>query len=252
MTWFDEAVATLADGSDVVCEAGHDRHLTQVIPVVIGSRASSLIAFKADAYEGTLGYCPGDDDVSRTLALYGHWETAGTEMFEQALAHTEGAVIDFGTHVGWYTMHALLEGREVLAVEAVSEHEELTALNAKRHGFTTRLHQAHCWVNNMTRELPWEGAPQIAIAKIDIEGNEQWAIASLGHLISRGLVRNIMLEVSPCFNDSYPAIVDHLMNMGYRAAVIDPWFPFGISDIDAVIADSPQSDMIFSLEPWWS
>lgn len=252
MTWFDQAVAVLSDGSTIACEAGHPEHTHKVVSVDNGTSASVMVCFDAAEYADTHGYCPGDDDVSRTLALYGKWEPAGTAMFRAALANDDGPVIDFGTHVGWYTLIALAMGREVLAVEAVVEHEQLTLDNAVRYGYGAALHQAHCWIDENTPRLPWTpDAPMFALAKVDLEGNDRHAVTIAHDLIYHGNVRNIMLECSPCFNDTYGDLLRHLVGLGYRAAVIDPWQPFTIDDIDRLLEPKQQFDVILALEPWW-
>lgn len=253
MTWLDEAALTLADDSEVGCDAGHFGHARRLTQIDNGTAIHDMMTFAADEYADTNGYCMGDDDVSRTLALYGRWEPAETEIFRQAIAATDGVVIDFGSQIGWYTLLALASGREVLAVEAVQEHEELTRMNATRHGFASFLHQSHAWIDDKTQPLSLVDAPFIAIAKVDLEGNDRYAIAAMEALIEVGYVRNILLEISPTFNDSYPALLRYLVHdIGYKAAVVNPWRVFNASEIDEVVGMYPQVDVILAMEPWWT
>lgn len=253
MTWFDEAVALLNDDSVHECEAGHPRHERMVVGVTMPVDVDKIICFDGFHYSDTPGYCPGDDDVSRTLSLYGRWEAEESVAFSRVLARSHGtAVIDFGSHVGWYTVLALVSGFDVLAIEGIREHEELTLANARTIGMDHHLHQAHHWVGPGTPYLPAENAPLIACVKIDLEGNEEDAVRSLFELLLAGRIDNILLEVSPIFNDSYPALLRRLMDHhGFSAATVSPWRPFDVLDIEVVVAEQPQIDVILSRNPWW-
>lgn len=262
MSWFDDCVKLLDEDSrpQAVCFAGHEFHerawqqidkdMTGVD--TIGEYPWDLMVFDPQ-YRDIRGYCPGDDDISRTLAIYGIWEPAETTAFFKALQRSPGAVIDFGTHVGWYSLNAMRQGREVLAVECYGEHSAMLYESARSNYLTGLLHQATHWVDEDTPYLPAEGAPQIALAKIDLEGNDIHAVRALTELMNAGNVANLLVEISPVFNDSYPDLVRMLVaHYGYSAAVVNPWRSFSVPEIHAVTIASPQVEMIFSRDPWWA
>lgn len=261
LEWIKDAATTLE--ADLRANAGVLSHFTAaaeidgcphhphghhhlLCPVVFpGHEEAKMWCFSAGGYNNTEGYCMGDDDISRTLINQHHWEGPESRVFHRLLANTSGIVIDFGAHIGWYSTMAVRMGRLVLAVEGMSEHITLVKRNAKLNGYEDSVVVAHCWVDDKTPTIGAPiGTPQIAMVKIDLEGNDGHAINAIWPLIEAGFVRNIMIEVSPCFNDGYPDLLRLIMGMGYSAEVIAPWQPFEYSEIDAVVAQAPQVDMM--------
>lgn len=201
-------------------------------------------AFAADEYRDTEGYCMGDDDVSRTLINRGQWEPVESRLFHSAVAQTSGAVIDFGAHVGWYTIMAARMGREVLAIEAVTEHVDLIARNAQLNGVQRNVIISQGWIDETTKQLDPVDAPYVAMVKIDLEGKDMWALRSIWGLIELGKVENILCEISPVFNNTYESLIVSLMEVGYTAEVTNPWRPFKGSEIASVLSE-PQCDVMF-------
>lgn len=242
MNWFSTAVETLVDGRDQGCEAGHTEHAVKVVRYNTAHSNGQMLVFDTDRYVNTFGYCPGDDDVSRTISRYRMWEPQETELFIAALERSPGIVIDFGTQIGWYTMIATRMGRNVLAIEGVSEHMKMTRDNSTK----SHLWQAHHWVCEDTPTLSASNCPRVAIVKIDLEGSEQHALRCVKNLIDAGLVDNILMEVSPVFNDTYPALVLDLLSRGYSAIVCNPEQKVTLNNYETVIAQAPQVDMLFT------
>lgn len=260
-SWFTDCVALLDEEQrpQAQCFAGHVTHertwqrITQNHTNLDQAEYPWDIMVFDPQYRDIHGYCPGDDDISRTLALYGIWEPAETKAFFTALSQSPGAVIDFGTHVGWYSLNAARQGRPVLGIECYGEHSSMLYESARHNYLTGLIHQATHWVDHETPVLPIEGAPPIAIAKIDLEGNDGHAVRALSGLMDAGNVANLLIEISPVFNGQYPSMVKTLMERyGYSAAVVNPWRAFTIDEVDEVVALAPQVDMIFSRVPYWS
>lgn len=243
MNWFEQAIETLADGRDQGCEAGHEWHeLITAAYVVTPEVSGRMTVFDPFKYAGTAGYCPGDDCVSRTIAFHKQWEPIETAMVLDILNRYEGAVIDFGTQVGWYTMIATKLNRDVLAIEGVSEHMTITRANSK----PDYLWQAHHWVTDTTPVLDADGAPPIALVKMDLEGSERHAVRCISALLDADLVANILMEVSPVFNDSYPQIVGDLLYRGFTGIVCSTLQEVTTDNYEDVIALEPQVDMLFT------
>lgn len=226
------------------CDAGHGRHNRKVLPVAAPGYAGKMTTFNAVKYRDTYGYCMGDDDVSRTLALYGIWEPVETGMFVAALNRSPGLVIDFGSQIGWYSMLATAAGHNVLAIEGIAEHEEMTRINCEDCEGT--LWQVQHWLNEYTPTLEIDGCPPISCVKIDVEGAERYALRCVRKLLDADLVPNILMEVSPTFNDSYPALVLDLLDRGYSATALNPVQPLNHDNYLQILADTPQVDVMFS------
>src|SRR5687767_7988538 len=127
----ENPLACLAGGKANVCEAGHDLHATAAVdvdlsertvpdyPLIPGrlGRAFRLTVYEAPSYQGTLGYCTGDDEFSRSILVNNCWEGFETRAVLELFAMPgAGCVLDFGSHVGWYSILAGLWGRTALAV----------------------------------------------------------------------------------------------------------------------------------------
>lgn len=244
MSWIVDAQRILQTETGQGCDAGHERHNRKVVPVHAEGFKDNMTIFKAVKYRNTHGYCPGDDDVSRTLTLYGIWEPIETSFFIEALQSSNGLVIDFGTQLGWYSMLSTAYGHDVLAVEGVAEHEEMTRINCA--GRTGSLYQTQHWLNERTPTLSAENCPHVCIVKIDVEGAEQHALRCISELLEADLIDNVLMEVSPVFNDSYPPLVERLLRLNFEATALNPVQPVTLDNFETVIADTPQVDMMFT------
>lgn len=221
----------------------HAKHETRLTPIdpQFDPHHTTMTVFNADLYHEP-GYCMGDDDVSRTICSVGHWEPVESASFVNAIrgSSDRGVVIDFGAQIGWYSRLASVYRCPVLAIEAVPEHVDLLRQNTP-----STVAIAMMWVDGTVYPISATNAPRVACAKIDIEGGEVHAMWMLSELLDAGLVDNILMEVSPVFNDTYPGIIRDLMGRGFTAEVCNPHQPFAFDEIDAVVAQSPQVDMMF-------
>lgn len=242
MSWATEVTDLLNfpySGDWPTCATHPEGHATVVRSIHAPGAHGSMTMFDDEQYINTPGYCMGDDDVSRTLRVSGVWEKVESKMFQEALGASPGIVIDMGAQIGWYSRMAGIVGREVIAIEPVSEHIELLRQNAPS------AHIAQHWIDNTSPVIPADGAPDIAIVKMDLEGNEVHAVRMISSLIRAGKVANILMEVSPIFNTTYKHIVPQVMNWGFSAEVCNPWHPFQVNEVDEVLAMAPQVDMMF-------
>jgi hypothetical protein len=189
------------------CQAGHNRHAT----VLVDTSQGPMTVYDWDRYCGFAGYCEGQDDVSRTIANTGGWEPDSTAEMRAILESGDRSRLffDIGAHIGWYTKMALSLGYTVHAFEADAENIELLRVNAPGD---VVVHPV--WIDQDTAPVP---RADIELVKIDIEGNEQYAIAMVARSLNAGTVRNIYMEVSPVFNGSYPVLITALEGWGFTA-----------------------------------
>lgn len=231
------------------CEAGHDRHDR----VTVETDSGRMVVYDWRRYQGIVGYCPGNCAVSETIDNTGRWEPHGTTLMQAVLKQRPAGVVwDFGSHVGWYSRVAVLMGYEVVAVDGDAENLELVALNAPA------AQRRHAWVDETLEPV----AGPVAFAKIDVEGNDRFAVAALAGPLGRREVAALMVEISPVFNDTYPAMVREILDCGYEAFVVPhgghpdqyEFFsrPLGylrermrIDSPDEAVAAAPQSDFLF-------
>lgn len=153
--------------------------------------------FDAARYRDTAGYCPGDDEVSRSIVEHGVWE-----MFETALvaALEPFHVVDVGAHIGWFSRLA----PSVDAVEVDEANVALLAVNAPHARVTVGAVPGAAFVPS---------AP-VDVLKVDIEADSAAAIGWASPWLDR--VAHIVWECSPgAFDAPWAAAVDVLHRAGF-------------------------------------
>lgn len=192
-----------------VCEAGHQTHASHQVDTLQGP----MLCWDTQHYMDTRGYCTGQDDVSRTLELYGVWEKDETATIASKLQPGD-VFVDFGAHIGWFTLLAAKRGATVHAFEGDIQNLDLLRENVRMHGVQDLVTAYPVWVDADAHvDIP-EGP--IRLVKIDLEGNDDQAIRCLMPALREGRVEELVVEVSPCFNDRYPAMVAQMCELGYE------------------------------------
>lgn len=195
------------------CQAGHVMHERLMVDTVVGK----MMVFDFEKYKDQHGlYCTGQDDISRTLKNEGVWGHTETKMIEELLAQgnpVQRIVLDFGAHIGYYSVMAAKLGYTVQAYEGNFENAELLRINAKLNGVDYKIVTNTIWIDKNSSNVNFN--KEIELAKIDLEGNEKHAVRMLWPLIKTQQIKHIFMEVSPVFNDSYPDLVTSICAAGY-------------------------------------
>lgn len=188
------------------CQAGHESHSR----TVVDTQLEEMMIYNYKKYMGYKGYCTGQDDVSRTLDLYGVWEPTETQEIRKVLnKHNQYKLfVDVGAHIGWYSLLASRLGYKVLAYEADPENCKVLNINCPS------AEVEKLWIDENTK--PIDEVMDIELLKIDIEGSERHAIKMFEKSIEAGTIKNIHMEVSPVFNDTYPVLIDYLEGVDYE------------------------------------
>lgn len=192
------------------CQAGHTTHDRKSVETSLGS----MVIYDWKKYMGFNGYCMGQDDISRTLENTGMWDAAIDARIRAILTegNKENVFVDVGAHIGYFSMLAIQLGYKVEAYEGDAENYQLlqeNAPDAKANFIWFNLHI-----------VPLKSfKKKIELIKLDIEGSEQYAIAYFEPFIAN--VNNIIMEVSPTFNDSYPDLIEKLVNYGFKVFELD-------------------------------
>lgn len=195
------------------CEYKHKDHATLVVDTWLGP----MTVFNWNTYHTTEGYCTGRDDISRTLYNEGRWELLETQTVLPLLEGGDRSelVIDVGAHIGWFSRMATNLGYQVEAYEADLQNIELLKLNTDPKKI--KIH--YQWVDRSSE--PVDINQEVLLVKIDIEGEEQGAINMLQKLFADRKVKYALVEISPVFNGSYPALVSQLESYGYKTTKMD-------------------------------
>lgn len=218
-----------------LCEAKHPTHNTLLVDTVQGK----MNVYDYDKYSGFNGYCTGQDDVSRTLRDTGQWEKTETQLVTDLLENGDrnNIVIDFGVHVGWFSLLAAKMGYTVIGYEGEPENVITANKNMKLHNVDKLVTINEEWVGESNTEIPDH---DVELVKCDIEGNEQYAVKMIKTLLKNKKIKNIVMEISPTFNDSYPTLVDFIKSCGYSAWDIEDM----TKEFNGVY-DFPQTNFLF-------
>lgn len=189
------------------CQAGHLIHSHRTVMTDVGS----MVVYDWEQYMDFEGFCTGQDDVSMTLCQTGTWDKPIKELIERLTfgRQEKGMFIDVGSHVGYFSRLAANYHMPVMAYEAESESVAILRENVP----TADAHQI--WFDEKTEQAIFNPYLKVDIMKLDIEGSEQYAIRYFWHMILNDQIENIIMEVSPTFNDSYPELLRQLERQGY-------------------------------------
>lgn len=193
-----------------LCQAGHSTHDKVEVNSVLGN----MWVYHYDKYKDFNGYCTGQDDISRTIVNTRMWEPDITEVATQILkfGNRDNVFVDIGSHIGWFSRLAENQGYKVMAYDGDSDNIE--SLNQNTLYTKANL----IWFEEGT-QIKNKIDTGIELMKIDIEGAEQYAIKAFEQYL--GKTKNILMEVSPVFNDSYPALIQKLVEIGFTPYEID-------------------------------
>lgn len=235
---------------EIACQRGHDTHDSKVVEVTLGlphgyhdfpqipyrfARGYEMVVFDWAKYRDDGPWCPGASVESEAIAELGVWEPresiVALGVFESA--DPGSFFVDFGAHIGWYSLLAASSGLEVLAWECDPEPLRLLKRSAFLNGWKIRTRGTR--ITAETKPMP---RTAIRLAKLDIEGAEEHAIWVLLPSIRAGLVDHILMEVSPVFADYYPELVASLIRGGYEA------YRFHDKAIPPHPLDDPARDLI--------
>lgn len=201
-----------------ICEAGHDKHDSHLVNTNQGYK---MYVFNAGKYKDTEGYCTGDDDVSRTIEKTRGWEPAETAVLKNILENEPvGNVLDFGTHVGWYSLMAAKLGHTVYGFDGDDENIELLYDSAVYNKLDGKVTVVHSWVDENSPKI--KADKKYLLMKCDLEGNDIYAVEMCRELFAKRYITYAFIEISPIFNDKYQGMIDFITACGYSVEIVDP------------------------------
>ena len=226
------------------CCQGHEKHDLIKTETFFGE----MFIYDANKYHRLPDHgatCTADDAVSRTITN-GVYEPHETLTFTNILAkNPQGLVLDFGSHVGWYSMIAALAGHKVIAWDSNSERLDILKKNAELNGVSDLIKTEHCWVGKDSETVPISEA--VVVLKCDLEGAEEHVIRICKPLLEQNKIKYLLLEISPCINDSYPTLLKYLYSIGYKAVDVCRVRNgvIKVEDIDDYIKSIKQENLLF-------
>lgn len=216
---------------EITCQRGHDQHSLRFhnvrlanhrfkdLPQVPGRLQQEFFMYLWDpAWYPVDGgpYCPAHDAVSETIVTHGIWEPQETilTLHTAATASSNQIMVDIGSQLGWFSLLSASSGLPVRAYEADSENVRALRQSVAANAWVPEVRVHHTRFGVDIPELPNN---PIRLAKIDIEGAEDKAVAWLMPAIEDGDVDHLLMEVSPVFSQSYGPLVALLMDSGMDA-----------------------------------
>lgn len=98
-----------------------------------------------------------DSGISKSLYMYGTWETKSAEVFAQKLYEMnkeidEPTVVDIGSNIGYYTLLAAdaVEQAELILIEPVPKNTKLLGKNVRLNDLTERSQTYNCAIAGET------------------------------------------------------------------------------------------------------
>jgi hypothetical protein len=198
------------------CHAGHKTHDRKTVKTILGD----MIVYESRERKEN-GYCNYHDGVSETLEKTQSWDIQIHERIQSILKQAKGKdlFVDIGCHIGYFSRLASQMGFPVKGFDGDAENLDLAKHNSPDADL--RL----MWFNKDTKPRKWcDGCSRfkaIEVMKIDIEGEEESAINYWKEAFEQKAVKNVIMEVSPVFNGSYPALLERLRDWGYEAFELD-------------------------------
>jgi hypothetical protein len=249
--WLGYLAEIWGGGQEDRCTFGHDGHATKTVTdALIGP----IEVFDWEQYATDQpGFCPARDSVSQAVDQNGEWEQVGREIMRRFIETPDpGVVLDFGAHIGTFTLYAAQMGRGVLAVDASPEHLMLLNRNASTLGVEDRVTPCRGWIGPDAPACTPDGT-RVRFLKSDLEGAEDEMVRVTWPLWQNRLIDAALLEVSPIFADYYPTLIGDLMDCDYRAGIA--WLmnqPEVLTPLNrnrlAEQLTAPQCDVLLTLE----
>ncbi len=166
-------------------------------------------------------YDKTEDTVSIGLKEYGIWEGWETVLVLEILKTGDNSkiVVDLGSHIGWYSIIAAMNGYKVYAFDESTERIAMLNESARLNNCNNNISCTHIRIDKDTK-LPVDFSCGIRFFKCDLDANDLYAVKLYYHLFKAGMIDYAMIEISPCFNNSYIELVELIAECGYDVYII--------------------------------
>lgn len=168
--------------------------------------------------DGKTLYCPGQDIISYCIDRQGTWEGYETLLMLDIFSEDNSdLVIDFGSHIGWYSLLAAKWGHDVVSVDTSDEN---MALYERSMNLGDKLKDAKN-VTTVLGQIDKDAKKikatdeNVQLLKCDIEGYEPEAFEMTKELFEKKKIKYAIFEISPVFNDKYPKLTEDICKLGY-------------------------------------
>lgn len=172
-------------------------------------------------YEKYKGNCIGKDKTSKALQMEGIYEFYNTVVVLDILGrgNKRNLVIDYGAHIGWYTLLAILYGYDTAAVEADLETLRLLVRNVTYNNGQKKLIPSHAYIDENSPQLEVPANKQVQLLKIDIGHSDYDAVSMCESALRGKKINHLMIKISQP-PDLANGLVHSIINHGYKVYLL--------------------------------
>jgi hypothetical protein len=161
----------------------------------------------------------GLDIICKCLKKDGCWEPFQTEITREILTEkTEGVFLDLGCHIGYYSILASSLGIKTYSVDGNNKFLNLFRESIKINSLENIEIINSVISSDFDLELfiSKHNINQIKLIKMDLEGSETNIIKLFEPLFLNKKINNLIIEISPKFNNDYPELCRYIFNHGFK------------------------------------
>lgn len=210
------------------CIKEHPQHQTSPMKVFLPYKAKGSKRFVMDVYDyneykGYKGFCLGKDKTSEHVHLKGVYEKPVTALVQDILerGNKRNLVLDFGAHIGWYSVIAALYGYHVAAIEGDRQNIEMLIKNATYNKLEKKLILNHTFIDELSPAVELTTKQNIQLMKADIHGYEYVAFEMCRNLFEQKRVNYAILKMS-FTQDQAVSFIEDVIETGYSVYLIPP------------------------------
>lgn len=175
----------------------------------------------------------GFDIISQFIDKCRIWEPYQTELTIEILNEDkEGLFVDIGCHLGYYsTISSMMD------IETISIDSSIHVLNLFRKTiFNNNLKNIKIYNDTVNENFDLlkyiNSNSNINLLKADIEGYEKFLFPSIEPLLIDNKIKNLILEISPLFDNDYSELCKKIYSYGYQI------YDIGLSPVRRLVVDS--------------
>lgn len=216
--------------------------------------------------------------ISAAIASGRAWDADIVSLLLWVYTFTQGAFVDCGANIGYFSLISASLGKNVVAFEPVPRNAKLFSASITLNQWDNRITLIRSGVSNKREELAVVGNSmnqgaialfplftqkahlhvstviidnvlevwdlgKIAAVKLDVEGFEGRAVLGMKELLTAERVAFVIMEVSSRTRETaaWPIAVHLLWSLGYTARDVIDFPPENFEPIRSVISASPQN-----------